>query len=117
MAATIIVSQERKLAAAGLVVTWNEATAAGTGDKFLNPNGTCFMLAKNDSASPVDVTISVEQTVGGAGLVVPDLVVTVAAGVTKLIGPFPKDDFNDSGGYVNLDCSLETTLTYAILHT
>lgn len=114
MAAVELTVQSSALAAAGLTLTQNAAAAAGTGNKILNSNGRTYLVARNGSGSSVDVTISTQQTVSGAALTVPDLTVSVGAGVAKQIGPFPTETFNDSNNYVEFDVSLETSVTYEV---
>jgi hypothetical protein len=96
--------------AAGLDIVGVTPTAT-TGDTFAN-TGAELLLVNNGSASPITVTIDYVPTADGNA--VTDLAVTVAAGVTKAIGPFPPALYNDtgvSGGLVKATCSSVTTVT------
>ena len=96
----------------GLTVT---TTAAVTdGHKFAN-TGKTFVEVVNGSAGVVTVTFAVPVLVDG--LPVTSLAVPVGAGVTKLVGPFPVNLYNqgasDSLNMVYMDYSTITTVTVA----
>lgn len=83
------------------------AAAAG-GDQFPNA-GNVFLHVKNGAASPITVTIGTPKTVDG--LAVADRAVVVTNGTEVLIGPFPRDTYNDATGNVQVTYSSETTVT------
>jgi hypothetical protein len=72
-------------------------------DKFLN-DGKVFVVVENAGASPFDLTFDSPRTCdfGAAANAAHDMVVEVAAGATKTIGPFNPAQFNDNDGYVNI---------------
>lgn len=90
------------------------STAAGvSGDKFA-ADGRNVLIVNNGSGSSINVTIT-SQAVAGPGLAKTDLVVAVANGVTKVIGPFPPGAFADSNGQVNVAYSSATSVTVGVL--
>lgn len=84
----------------GLTEKW-----AGTGAEFLYVN--------NGQASPITVTITIEQTVDGQ--TVAARTVSVPASHHMLIGPFPTGVYNDTSGNVNISWSSATSVTLAVL--
>lgn len=98
---------------AGHDVAGVAATAGAGGDEFAN-TGQEFLEVKNGSGAPITVTLDIKSTVDGAA--VTDPTVTVAAGVTKIIGPFPPSIYNDSGtGRAKVTYSDVTTVTVKAL--
>ena len=63
----------------------------------------------NGSAEATNVTIVTPNTVGGNA--VADLVVEVAAGKTKLIGPFDPAIYQNANGFLEVKFSKVTTIT------
>jgi len=72
------------------------------GDYFTN-SGRHFISVKNGAAAERTVTIATqtECTLGTKH----DVPIVLAVGAEKLIGPFPKDRFNDEDGYVQISYS------------
>ncbi len=93
----------------GAVVTGAAATAS-TGDTFAN-TGHEFFHVRNGSGAPITVTFDIVATMDAQ--VVTDRAVTVAAGATTIIGPFPTGIYNDTDGRVKATCSDVTTVTVA----
>jgi hypothetical protein len=58
-------------------------------------DGLVFLEAVNTGGGPLDITVETPGNV--SGLAVADLVVTVPAAATRLIGPFPPATFNQGG--------------------
>lgn len=87
-------------------------SAAGGGDVFAN-DGYTFLKVTNGGGSSINVTIDCTQTLDG--MAVTDPVVAVAAGATKLIGPFSPSLFNDANGRVGVGYSAVTSVTVAAL--
>lgn len=82
---------------------------------YQTPNdGRVFIEVANGGGSPDTVTIITNKTIGG--LAVADRTVLVAAGATKLIGPFPPDIYNDADGLLNWTHSFITSVTHRALH-
>lgn len=90
--------------------------AAGAGgDTFINSGQEIFVV-KNGSGAPITVTFVTPTTVDN--LAVSDLAVTVAAGATRSVGPFPPAWYNDTaqpGGVVSVTYSSVTTVTVGVL--
>lgn len=87
--------------------------AAGAGgDSFAN-TGKEFLEVKNGSGASITVTLDVQATL--EGMAVTDPTVAVAAGATKIIGPFPTHLFNDANGRANVTYSAVTTVTVKVL--
>jgi hypothetical protein len=93
------------IARAGAVPSF--AAANVDGNTFAN-DGNTFLEVANGAAAPINVTIQTPGTVDG--LAVAELIVAVANGVTKRIGPFPPGIYNQSGE-VYVDYSAVTTIT------
>lgn len=89
------------------------ASAAGGGDEFAN-DGNTFLHLKNGSGGSIDVTVdSVKNCNQGHDH---NSVTAVGAGAEAMIGPFPKDRFNDATtGRAAITYSGVTTLTIAVV--
>ena len=90
--------------------------AAGGGDQFANPNDArTFLEVINGGAGAITVTITAQTAsfnVPGRGtLTKANGGGSVAAGATKLFGPFAADAFNDSSGNVQVSYSGVTSVT------
>lgn len=97
---------------AGLDVVGVAADAAG--DEWVN-TGQEFVEVKNGSAVSINVTLNIKALLDGAAAVNP--VVAVGAGVTKIIGPFPKGIYNDtSNGRAKITYSAVTSVTTKVLN-
>jgi hypothetical protein len=92
----------------GLLMTALDAPAAA-GDKFLN-DGRTFFMAANADADPYVITF--KRYRANSDGVIQDLVMPIAAGATRMIGPF-SEDFNDGNGMVNVTYDAVTTMTVA----
>jgi hypothetical protein len=88
--------------------------AAGGGDK-LTPDKDTMLMVLNGGGSAVTVTVVTPGT-NQIGLNIDDVVVSVAAGATKLIGPFPAQFFaNPADGLASITYSGVTTVTVGAL--
>lgn len=85
---------------------------SGGGDSFLNTGREVAVLV-NASGSPITLTLVTQDTVDGRA--VADRTVSLAAGATVAVGPFPPGIYNDTGGYVQMTYSGVTTLTVTVL--
>lgn len=85
-------------------------TAAAVGGDAVRPNDGAYVLVANGDGTSTTVTVVVPGT-DKYGLARPDITVSVAAGATAVIGPFPSD--LASSGLVNLTYSKVTSLTVA----
>jgi len=91
----------------GLIPAAAVAAAAG-GDSIVNDGRTYYEVI-NGGAGSIDVTIGqAKKSSYGEDH---DPVVTLAAGVTRVFGPFSKDRFDDGGGLVQFTYSGVTTVT------
>jgi len=86
---------------------------ATNGAKFSN-DGAVFLQARNSGGGAHIVTVQIPRT--EAGLAVTALAVSIGAGLTRLIGPFPVATFNQGGadiGYVFVDADpTQTEMKY-----
>lgn len=97
---------------AGIVPSF---VAAGAGGDTFSNTGRESLYVKNGSGASITVTInSLLNCDQGFDH---DFVVTVAAGVDKVIGPFATNRFNDGGGLVGVTYSAVTTVTVAAVRT
>lgn len=95
------------------------SSAAAGGDTFANPRGTAMLYVKNGGGSSINVTLTAQQTKRPAEgpwpeATVPDVVVAVAAGVEKIIGPIPSA-YNTDTGNVAVSYSAVTSVTVAVI--
>lgn len=86
--------------------------ASGGGDKVA-PSSRGALLVENGGVGSITVTIVVPGSTD-YGQAEPDYTVTVAAGASKLIGPFPAD-LADSDGLVSITYSGVTSVTVAAI--
>jgi hypothetical protein len=69
------------------------SAADATGDEWAN-TGKEFVEVKNGSGAGITVTLNIRALIDGAAAVNPT--VSVGAGQTKIIGPFPSGIYNDT---------------------
>jgi len=89
--------------------------AAEAGDVFPN-TGREAVVIKNAGASPMTMTVEFKATPDG--LAVTDLSATVAAGATRIVGPFPPSQYStdgQAGENASLTYSEHTDVTVAIV--
>lgn len=89
-------------------------TAVASADKFLN-TGREVLLVTNGGGSSINVTLTPGGTPGGLALAT--VVIAVANGTSKLIGPFNPAFWNDSGGFVNVAYSATASVVEAVIQT
>lgn len=92
---------------AGLNLTDTSVAAAGGGDNFDN-DGNTFLFISNGSGAGITLTVDVAATLDG--LAVTDRAVSVGAGKSLLLGPFPPAFYNDGNNRVNLTYSAVTSV-------
>lgn len=90
------------------------AAADAAGNTVPNPNGDTYLVVENGDASAKTLTVAAQVTnrPGGGGFpaqTVDDVVASIAAGETELIGPFPTC-YNDGNGNLNLSWSAVTSV-------
>ncbi|HEY0882253.1 MAG TPA: hypothetical protein VGD87_12010, partial [Archangium sp.] len=89
--------------------------ANGGGDSFPN-YGQEVVVIKNGGGSSITLTVTTPATVDG--LAVADRTAVIAAGETRMVGPFPPGWYNDNqqpGGSVALGYSGVTSVTVAVV--
>jgi hypothetical protein len=106
MARTVLPVQQ--VARTGLIPAYSAANADG---HSIANDGRVFHHVKNGSGSSINVTMPTPVTVDD--LAVADLVVAIAAGAEKMIGPFPPGIYNQADGTMHVDYSAVTTVTVA----
>jgi hypothetical protein len=89
-----------------------QAAAAG-GDEVVN-SGRIFIHVKNANGSTARQVTVDSQAPCSQGYD-HDAIVSVPASNEKMIGPFPKDRFNDSGGKIQISYDNEADLTIAAI--
>lgn len=99
----------QQVARTGVEPTYN---AVASSDEFAN-NGRTVLLVNNGSGASINVTVVTPITVDGLAL--SDRIVAVPAGEERVIGPFPRNTYNDSDGNVTVEFSSTTTVTCACL--
>ncbi len=102
-----------KIVESGLIATYTAADVGG--DTFKN-DGLTILHVKNDSVSPITVTVTAEQPTtekpGFGTLSKSDAVAVIGATSDEFIGPFPGIAFGLLGAITYTDV---TTLTVAVL--
>lgn len=93
----------------GVALAYTAAIADG--HSFANSGQDVVLFVKNGSGAPVNVTVDIPKVVDGVAMT--DLVVAVAAGATRIIGPFPKGLYNQSGNVVHVDYSATASVEVA----
>lgn len=95
---------------AGAILTY--AAAAGGGDKFA-PTIDTWLRVINGGGGSITVTVVTPNTLV-SDVAIGDVAVSVGAGVTKDIGPFPAELFaNPTDGLADVTYSGVTTVTVA----
>jgi hypothetical protein len=101
----------QKVVLTGLTPSYGAAAAGG--DEFVN-SGRTFIHVKNANATLARTVTVDSQTPCSQGYD-HDAVVEVPASSEKMIGPFPKDRFNDAAEKVQISYSTEADLTIAAI--
>lgn len=91
------------IARTGTVQPSQEVGDVANGNSIAGNDGRILLEVKNDDASSQTVTIPTPGTIDG--LAIADLVVSLTAGQTKLIGPLSPSTFNQSDGLLHVDPS------------
>lgn len=95
----------------GTLVTFTAADI--TGNTF-SPNSRGVLHVKNGSGGSINATVVIPGT-DAYGQARPDVVVAVAAGAEKAIGPFPLDAADPTTMLVTVNFSAVTSVTVALL--
>jgi len=108
----------QQITSSGLAATYS--SAAGGGDVVDNTDGKTWLHVKNASGSSINVTITAQVASAGfdgyGTLTVSNIVVAVAAGAEKFIGPFPRNAYNNSSNQLAISYSAVTSVTIAALY-
>jgi len=91
--------------------------AVASSDTFPNVAGGVLLHVHNGNASNCNVTITDQTSVAPAGASAfdGDVVVAVAAGTDKYIGPFEPHRFNDAAGNVTVGYSVTSSVTAEVI--
>ena len=106
MAASALTVQD--ISRAGVVITPVAANADGN---FFSNTGNISLRVVNGGASPITVTIPAQHACDQG--TEHDIVVSVAAGATKEIGPIQMRFYNDASGYAQITYSAVDSVTVA----
>jgi hypothetical protein len=93
------------------------SAASGDGHKFVN-TAKEFVIVTNDYTDTVTLTVVTGGTADG--FAIDDVDVTIAAGATKLVGPFATAVFNQRSGadagrvYLNWDATVTDTVASSV---
>lgn len=79
-------------------VLYAVVAAAAAGDAFANDGRTLVALYNNHGTASRTVSFDIQKTVDDQDP--PSITVAVAAGETRLVGPFPTGIYNDPNGRV-----------------
>jgi hypothetical protein len=108
----------QKVIQSGLTPSY--ASAGGSGDVVDNSDGRTFLHVKNDGGGSINVTVTAQvsslATAGHGTLTVSNNVVAVPAGQNRMIGPFPKQAFNNASKQLAISYSGTTSVTIAALY-
>lgn len=94
-------------------ITRTLVAASVGGDALVGNTGNQFVEFANASVASITVTIVFASTATVDGQAATNRTVAIGAGVTKIIGPFPPTDYNDTNGKVQFTYSGVTTFTVA----
>jgi hypothetical protein len=103
--------------ASGTVLPAAAAVDAVNGNQFANATGRAAVEVTNGSGSSITATfITTAQPVyGGVSYALADDPVAIAAGASKICGPFDKSAYNDGSGNVAVDWSSGTSVTARVV--
>ena len=101
-------------------LTPSYAACAAGGDVADNSDGKTMLHVKNGSAGSITVTVTAQSTSVVTGThgtaTVSNVAIAIAAGSERLIGPFPKQAFNNSTKQLAITYSGVTSLTIAAFY-
>lgn len=98
------------IARTGIVPT---LTAANVDGHLLPNTGKEFLMVTNGDSGPHTVSATIVRQVDGVTPAAKSI--TIAAGVTKLFGPFPREDYNNASAQVALAFDGVTAVTVQAL--
>lgn len=110
MARTALVPQD--ITRAGLNVTMSAANVDG--HSIVN-NGKTWMRVTNGGASPITVTQRIPKLIDGVAPANSGKQVSIPAGGTRELGPWPPEDYAQADGSVWVDFSAVSSVTVAAI--
>jgi hypothetical protein len=91
-------------------VLYAVVAAASGGDSFVNDGRTLVAIYNAHASASRTVSFDIQKDVDGQDP--PSITVTLTAGQTKLVGPFPTGIYNDANGLVQVAYSDSGADTY-----
>lgn len=108
----------QKVVIGGLTPSY--AACAAGGDVVTNDDGKTFLHVKNSSGGSLTVTVTAQSTSVNTGthgtLTVSNVAIAIPAGQERMIGPFPKQAYNNSSKQLAITYSGVTSLTIAAVY-
>jgi hypothetical protein len=96
----------------GLALALSGGTAAAVGDQWLNTGKEVLVVSNTDSSAH---TVAVKVQAQPDGKDVTERTVNVVNATTKVIGPFPINEYNDEGGYAQITYSAITGMKIQVV--
>lgn len=90
-------------------------TAADSGGDQFEWDRRAVLYVKNEDSTSHTVTVAEQHSTAPAGYQEADLTVDVPAGEERLIGPFDREAYQDSDGYVQVSYDAVTSVEVAVL--
>ena len=101
-------------------LTPSYASCAGGGDVVDNSDGKTFLHVKNGSGGSITVTVTAQSTSLSTTthglLTVSNVAIAIGAGSERIIGPFPKQAYNNASKQLAITYSGVTSLTIAAFY-
>lgn len=98
------------IARAGVEPVTQTDSDATNGMLVASNNGRVFVEIESADAGPQDVDFLISVLVDGQTVV--PRTVTIPAGETRLVGPFPQSDYNQDDRSLYIDPAVDTTLKF-----
>lgn len=94
----------------GVDPTSTEVASDSVEKHYVENNGRVILQVRNEDTVSRTVTFETTHTVDG--LAVADRTLTIAAGVEKYVGPFPRSIYNDGSEHLLVDPSTSSVLKF-----
>lgn len=101
MARTNLTITDVARSTSGVAQPTQDTMDVANGNQLAYNDGRVIVEVNNSGASTYTFTVQTPGVVDG--LAITDLVLSVAAGATRLLGPFPPNVYNQSDGTVAID--------------
>lgn len=92
-------------------VLFSPSAANVDGHSIDNSSEQVFVYVNNGSGASITVSFPIPKTIDGCA--VADKTVTIGAGANRMIGPFPKGIYNQTGDLLHVNFSSVTSVTVA----